>query len=133
MIRSQSRQAFTLVEVMIVVLIVGILSSLAIPAIGKVKALATATTTRNNLRQIYQAKEFYFTENAQESGVTAKTLLDEKYISENTWVACFESPIVHGMTYQSYFKPGAEVWAGPAILAADGSLAVSQFIKFPAP
>lgn len=133
MIRSQSRQAFTLVEVMIVVLIVGILSSLAIPAIGKVKALATESTTRNNLRQIYQAKEFYFTENPQEIGVLAKTLRDEGYISEHTWVACFESPIVHGMTYQGYFKPGSSVWAGPAVVGKDGSTSVSEFIKFPAP
>ena len=130
---SLSRRAFTLVEIMVVVLIVVILSTLAIAAIGKVKALATESTTRNNLRQIYQAKEFYFTENPQETGVLATELRAEGYISEHTWVACFESPVIHGMTYQGSFKPGTSVWAGPAVVGKDGSISVSEFIKFPAP
>jgi prepilin-type N-terminal cleavage/methylation domain-containing protein len=131
--RRRSLRAFTLVELMVVVVIVGILSSLAVAAIVRIKAVATESTIRNNLRQIYQAKEFYFTEHGDQAGVFAQTLLDEKYISENTWAACFESPIIHGIAYQGYFTADDSVWAGPAVMNSDGSMGVTRTITFPGP
>lgn len=131
--RTKHGRAFTLVEVMVVVVIVGILSTLAVAAISRIKAVATEATIRNNLRQIYQAKETYFTEHGESTGVLAQTLLDEEYISGNTWAACFESPIVHGIAYQGYFTPDDPVWAGPAVMNSDGSMGVTRTITFPGP
>jgi prepilin-type N-terminal cleavage/methylation domain-containing protein len=127
------RRAFTLVELMIVVGIVGILSTLAIAAISRVKEVAMQSTIRNNLRQIYEAKEYYFTEHSGEAGVLAQTLLDEDYISKTTWAACFESPIIHGVAYQGYFTPDDVVWAGPAFMASNGAMNVTRTITFPTP
>lgn len=54
------RCGFTLVEIMIVVLIVGILSMLAVVALRRVRDHAVRSALENNLRQLYQAKEYYF-------------------------------------------------------------------------
>lgn len=128
----RSARAFTLVELMVVVLIVGVLSALAIAAVSRVKEAAMQSAIRNNLRQIYQAKEHYFFINADQTGVLAQTLLDEEYLTRTTWAACFESPVVHGVSYQGYFTPDDPVWAGPATVS-NGALNVSRQIIYPEP
>jgi prepilin-type N-terminal cleavage/methylation domain-containing protein len=128
----RSSRAFTLVELMIVVVIVGLLSTLAIAAFSRVKATATQSIILNNLRQIYSAKERYFLDNGGQTGVYAQTLLDEDYITKNTWAACFDSPIVRGIAYQGYFTPDDPVWAGPAT-TQNGALNVTRQITYPDP
>ena len=54
---------FTLIELMIVVAIIGILASLAIPTLAKYVIKAKQTEVKANLTAIYTAQLTYFTEN----------------------------------------------------------------------
>ncbi|MBS1722223.1 MAG: type II secretion system protein [Armatimonadetes bacterium] len=61
--RRSRRSAFTLVEIMIVVLIIGILLGIAVPYYLQVRERSWATSCLENLRQIDQAKQMWQLEN----------------------------------------------------------------------
>jgi len=77
------QRGFTLVEIMVVCLIVGILSSLAIFTIGRIKERTVRNLIMNNLRQFYDAKEFYFAETGSTQPASVVTLANEGYIRES--------------------------------------------------
>ncbi len=74
-IRKKSQKGFTLVEIMIVVVIIGLLAAMAIPAFNKVRETSQAKTCVNNLRQISSAKDQYFIENGGETSVALSALV----------------------------------------------------------
>ena len=62
------KSGFTLVEIMIVVLIIGLLAAIAIPSFVRARERTRTNTCINNLRQIDSAKEQFAMENNLNAG-----------------------------------------------------------------
>ena len=62
-----SKKGFTLVEIMIVVVIIGLLAAMAIPAFQKVRQNSIASRMDNDARQIASAAQQYFLEQGADS------------------------------------------------------------------
>jgi prepilin-type N-terminal cleavage/methylation domain-containing protein len=60
---KKSNKGFTLIELMIVVVIVGILAALAIPRFMKAATKAKQAEARGILKQVYTMQKAYFVEN----------------------------------------------------------------------
>ena len=69
---SNSNKGFTLVEIMIVVVIIGLLAAMAIPAFQKVRTSSQDKAVLNNARQLSAGADQYYLEN----GVSTVTLTD---------------------------------------------------------
>lgn len=61
--KNTSKKGFTLVEIMIVVVIIGLLAAMAIPAFKKVRESSRASAMDNDARQIASAAQQYMLEN----------------------------------------------------------------------
>ncbi|HEX8849170.1 MAG TPA: prepilin-type N-terminal cleavage/methylation domain-containing protein [Gemmatimonadaceae bacterium] len=63
------RAAFTLVELLVVVVVIGILAAMAIPKFKNTKGKANAAALRTDLRNLATAEESYFYTNNHYTGV----------------------------------------------------------------
>lgn len=73
----KSKKGFTLVEIMIVVVIIGLLAAMAIPAFQKVRSTSQEKAITNNLRQISSAAQQYFLETGNTSATVYSDLVGE--------------------------------------------------------
>lgn len=75
------QEGFTLVELMIVVVILGILAGVGIQQYGKVQENARIAAHNANVKVITSAANMYIMTNETDgTGVTIKTLVDEGYL-----------------------------------------------------
>jgi type IV pilus assembly protein PilA len=84
---SSSRQAFTLVEIMIVVVVIGLLAAMAIPAFTRVRQSSQDKAVLNNARQLAAAADQYYLENGATSCQQSDLLGASNYVKALNLVA----------------------------------------------
>ena len=94
-------KGFTLVEIMIVVVIIGLLASMAIPAFQKVRTNSQDKAVLNNARQLSAASDQYYLEN----GVSTVTLSD--LVGPTTYIKALNS--VANENYPLQFTQGITI------------------------
>lgn len=83
----KNTQGFTLVEIMIVVVIIGLLAAMAIPAFNKVRMTSQEKAVINNLRQIASAADQYFIEEGAVAVSTDDLVGTDKFVKTISTVA----------------------------------------------
>ena len=82
-----SQKGFTLVEIMIVVVIIGLLAAMAIPAFQKVRTSSQDKAVINNARQLSAASDQYFLENGVTTVARTSLVGSDKYVKNIQAVA----------------------------------------------
>jgi type IV pilus assembly protein PilA len=77
---NRSAKGFTLVEIMIVVVIIGLLAAMAIPAFQKVRQSSQDKAILNNARQLSAAADQYFLENGCSTVASTNLVGSDKYV-----------------------------------------------------
>jgi len=97
---NKNKKGFTLVEIMIVVVIIGLLAAMAIPAFQKVRTTSQQKTITNNLRQLASAADQYFLEEGLTTVTSGELVGSEKYVKEVSAVAgeTYPSPITTSLS-----------------------------------
>ncbi len=85
--QNRSSKGFTLVEIMIVVVIIGLLAAMAIPAFQKVRQSSQDKAVLNNARQLGAAADQYFLENGVSSAAYSDLVGSDKYVKVVNTVA----------------------------------------------
>ena len=96
-----SSRGFTLVEIMIVVVIIGLLAMMAIPAFNKVRQNSQDKTVMNNVRQLSSAADQYFLENGVTTCALSNLVGSDKYVKAINTVA--------GETYPANYTQGITI------------------------
>jgi type IV pilus assembly protein PilA len=95
------REGFTLVEIMIVVVIIGLLAALAIPAFQKVRTASQDKAVMNNARQMAAAADQYFLENGTTSAAATDLIGASNYVKSLGQVA--------SETYPTHYTQGVTI------------------------
>src|SRR5882724_8110801 len=101
---TRSIKGFTLVEIMIVVVIIGLLAAMAIPAFQKVRQSSQDKAVLNNARQLAAAADQYFLENGVSSVLQGALVGSTNYVKSLNLVAL--------ETYPDSYTQGATITVG---------------------
>jgi len=91
--KDTSSAAFTLVEILVVIVIIGLLSMMAMPSVTNARETAQRNACINNLRQIDAAKEQWAIDNFAGRGVTPPAE------TRGTYSSCLADYIKGGLPY----------------------------------
>ena len=83
----RSNKGFTLVEIMIVVVIIGLLAAMAIPAFQKVRQSSQDKAVLNNARQLSAAADQYYLENGCSTVASSNLVGTTNYVKAINTVA----------------------------------------------
>ena len=111
---TPNKKGFTLVEIMIVVVIIGLLAAMAIPAFQKVRETSQTKAITNNLRQLASAADQYFIENGVTVAAQTELVGTDKYVKTLNQVA--------GETYPATITQGVAIEAtggAPGTISVD--------------
>jgi type IV pilus assembly protein PilA len=98
---TRSNKGFTLVEIMIVVVIIGLLAAMAIPAFQKVRQSSQDKAVLNNARQLSAASDQYYLENGVSTVASTDLVGATNYVKAVNTVA--------GETYPTNFTQGVTI------------------------
>jgi len=98
---KKNNKGFTLVEIMIVVVIIGLLAAMAIPAFQKVRASSQDKAVLNNARQLAAGADQYFLE----YGVSTASITD--LVGTSAYVKVLKT--VANESYPTQYTQGAPV------------------------
>ena len=90
----RSGRGFTLVEIMIVVVIIGLLAAMAIPAFQKVRANSQDKAVLNNMRQLGAAADQYYLEAGTSSAAITSLVGSSNYVKALNTVANESYPLI---------------------------------------
>lgn len=119
--RVPPRRAFTIIELLVVLGIIGILIALIFPALGKSRELARSTKCQSNLHQIYLASLAYAIDNKQRfpdritlGGWAFRVGPGKKWPADDPWAQPerFGLPALLGK--QNYIRAQDEFWICPS-------------------
>lgn len=99
-IKQSAQKGFTLVEIMIVVVIIGLLAAMAIPAFQKVRVASQDKAVLNNARQMAAAADQYYLENGATFAASSSLIGPTSYVKALNTVAseAYPSAYTQGIT-----------------------------------
>jgi type IV pilus assembly protein PilA len=93
--KYSASKGFTLVEIMIVVVIIGLLAAMAIPAFQKVRIASQDKAVLNNARQMSAAADQYYLEAGASFAATSSLIGANNYVKALTTVASEVYPTLY--------------------------------------
>jgi len=83
--RTETSQAFTLVELLVVLAIIALLAALLLPVLGRAKESARATACLSNLHQVGVALQIYVSENNNKLPAMRDVVPDPAVVATNVF------------------------------------------------
>lgn len=83
----RSTPAFTLVEIMVIVVLIGLLAAIALPAFRKISVASQDKAVLNNARQLYYAADSYYLETGAAYAASTSLIGASSYVKSLSVVA----------------------------------------------